>query len=217
MSEILYFIKFSEEKYANKLIQNGEIFFNKTKKFANDPNPERGDKYEGTEWIDKSKISYIKFTSPAFGERILNISSESNSEIVQYNHNYLLYSLFAVTQEYLESIDSFKIDERMIDFGDTAVIIQNPKSFLNSILYELKKQNISYKYNIVKYDDFNDKKTNMNPFKKKIEHIHQSEFRIIIEKKDDNPKLISIGSIENYCRKMSTTDLIESEWKIEYK
>lgn len=217
MSTKLFFIKFTDEKFADKLIQNGEIFFNKTKKFAKDSNQERGDKYEGSEWVDRSKMSYMKFSHPSFGEKILRLDPEAKTELIQYNHNYLLYSLFAVTQEDLDSINDFKIDKRMLDFGNTAVIIQNTKSFLDSIENELKKQNISYKYSFVNYEKFNEEKTDVNPFIKKIEHKHQYEFRIIIEKNDDNPKLISIGSIEKYCIKMSSKRFIESKWSLNYK
>jgi hypothetical protein len=102
----------------------------------------------------------------------------------------------------------------MLSFSDTAILIKEPYKFINSIVSKLKKEGIKYEANIVTYDDLcREGNIELSPFIKKMEHQHQMEFRIIIENKDNQPKLISIGSIEDYSVIVSSESMIATIWQ----
>lgn len=212
MDKFFCFIKFTEKKFAEKLIKKGQIYFNLPSSFNNSDNKERVDKNEGAEWIDNSQIINIKVEHPTLGKFEFESIPNSVSKIVQYNYYFLSFSLYIITPALFNNDNTHKIDSRMIEFGDTAVIIEEPYIFLNTIIAELKRQNLDYEINTVNYRNLTNGKVELTPFDKKQEHKHHCEFRIIIKNTDNNPKTIEIGSIENYSRMTTSKSIIKSNW-----
>jgi hypothetical protein len=212
MDKIFCFIKFTERQFADKLLKDGEVYFNLPSSFNNLTEKERGDDNEGAEWIDNSQIIHIKSEHPTLGKFEFKPVPNSLSKIVQYNYSFLSFSLYAVTPDLFNKDDTHKIDPRMCEFGDTAIIIEEPYIFLNSIIAELKSKNLNYEIKPVNYRDMTSGRVDLIPFDKKQEHQHHCEFRIIIENTDNVAKPIKIGSIEKYSRLVSSKSLIESTW-----
>jgi hypothetical protein len=212
MNKILCFIKFSTDEFAGKLFRQGQIYFNLPSTYSNSLETERGDINEGAEWIDNSEIVNIKAEHPTLGMFEFKPLSNPPSTILQYNYYYLSFSLYAITPELFENSNTYKIDSRMSEFGDTAVIIEEPYIFLNSVIEELKKKNMKYEIKQVIYRDLTNKRTDLTPFDKKQEHQHHCEFRIIIKNVDNEPKTIEIGSIEKFSRLISSDTIVESIW-----
>lgn len=212
MDKIFCFLKFTEREFAEKLINKGQIYFNLPNTFNKLVNKERGDDNEGAEWIDNSSIVHIKVEHPTLGTFEFQPVPNSVSKIVQYNYYFLSFSLYAITSALFNNDNTHKIDSQMSEFGDTAIIIDEPYIFLNAIISELKSKNLEYEINLVNYRDLTNGKVVLVPFDKKQEHQHHCEFRIIIKNTDDTPKIIEIGSIKNYSRQVSSKSIIESIW-----
>jgi hypothetical protein len=212
MNEIFCFIKFTEQQFADKLLKEGEVYFNLPSSFNKLKEKERGDDNEGAEWIDNSQIVNIKADHQTLGTFEFKPAPDSPSKIVQYNYYYLSFSIYAVTPDLFDENDTHKIDSRMSEFGDCAVIIEKPYIFLNSIIAELKSQKLRYEIKPANYRDISNGRVDLSPFDKKQEHQHHCEFRIIIENTDNDAKPIRIGSIEKYSRMVSSKTIIESTW-----
>lgn len=216
---ILYLIKFLPEVYAGKLLKLGQVYFNLPSTYNTLTSNEQGDINEGAAWIDNSEIKSIKAEHPTLGTFEFTPAPNSQSKVVQYNDSYLIYSLNAITPALFKNVDSYQIDNRMLEFNsDSAVIIEKPYVFLNSIVSELKFQKIKYEANFVTYRNLsNGKIDDINPFHKKAEHQHQIEFRIIIENINNDPKTVEIGSIEKYGRLLTSKSIIEYQWTVKRK
>ena len=208
---IFCFIKFTDREFADKLL-NGQIYFNLPSSFNNLTKKERGDDNEGAEWIDNTEIASIKTEHPTLGTIEFNVVPHSTSKMTQYNYYYLSFSLYAVTAVLFDKDNSHKIDSRMSEFGDSAVIISEPYTFLNSIISELKSKNLNYEIKPVIYRDLTKGRVDIIPFDKKLEHQHHCEFRIIIENTDNEAKPIEIGSIKKYSKLVTSQFIIESSW-----
>lgn len=63
LNDCLMFVKFTQKKYAEKLI-NGELFFNLPTYYNSSDNEEIGDQNEGAEWIDNSEMKSIRAEYP---------------------------------------------------------------------------------------------------------------------------------------------------------
>lgn len=211
MDRILCFIKFTEHKFAESLLKKGQVFFNLPSSYNKLDEKERGDGNEGAEWIDNSQLVNIKAEYP-YGTFEFKPMSNSPSKITQYNYYFLSFSLYAITSAHFNNDKKHQIDSRLGDFGDTAVIIEQPYDFLDSVITELKKNNLKYEIKLINYRDLTNARVDLVPFDKKLEHQHQCEFRIIIENTEDIVKIIEIGSIEKYSRLINSKHIIESIW-----
>ena len=211
IDKIFCFIKFTKREFADKFL-DGQIYFNTPSSFNNLKERERGDENEGAEWIDNTEIVAIKTEHPTLGSVEFKVGSNSVSKMTQYNYHYLSFSLYAVTSALFIKDDSHKIDSRLIEFGDSAIIIEEPYIFLNSIISELKNKKLEYEIKPVIYRDLTKGRIDLIPFDKKIEHQHQCEFRIIIKNTYNLAKILEIGSIEKYSKLVNSQFIIESLW-----
>ena len=213
LNNCLVFIKFTQKKYAEKLI-NGEIFFNLPTYYNSSDNEEIGDQNEGAEWIHNSEVKSIRAEYP--GNKIFNFTPIPNSisKITQYNDYFLSHSLYTVYKSGFNESGIFKVDSKMQNSKyDTAVVIENPFAYLKLIEEKLKLEKINYEMDLVNYKNLNIGKIDLTPFDKKLEHSHQNEFRIIIENFNNSTKTINIGSIEKFCKLVPSEVVIESEMK----
>ena len=208
---IFCFIKFIKREFADKFL-NGQVYFNMPSSFNDLREKERGDENEGAEWIDNTEIVTVKTEHPTIGSIEFKVVPNSVSKMIQYNYQYLSFSLYAVTSSLFDKDNSHKIDSRMSEFGDSAIIIEEPYIFLNSIISELKNKNLDYEIKPIIYRDITKGRVDLIPFDKKLDHQHQFEFRIIIKNTDNVAKTLEIGSIEKYSKLVSSQFIIESQW-----
>ncbi len=217
--KIFCLIKFGSEKNMLKLINNGELRFSLSKEY-NDlvDNQERGDLYEGAEWIENTEFKSIEVDHPTLGKHTFNPVKGKLGKLTQFNYYYLSYSLYAISTRTFSDKDIHKIDESHLEFGDSAVLIKEPYKFLNAITLELKKRQLQYEMNFVYYTDYEQEgKILISPFTKKNDHSHQMEFRIIIENLNGESEFITIGGIEDYCQLIPSKTVVEMEWKAKRK
>jgi len=216
MEDILLFIKFTQKEFAEKLL-DGQIYFNIPSNYNEIENEEIGDKNEGAKWIDNSEIANIKCE---LDNNVIDFKpiSNSNFKIIQYDYYYLSFSLFTIYRSMFENNNTFRIDSKMQNTTyDSAIVIENPVAFLNTIIEKLKAEKIEYELKSVAYKNLNTGIINLTPFDKKEEHSHQNEFRIIIRNLENSAKKIEIGSIKDYCKLVPAKMILEAEWTAKRK
>lgn len=101
----------------------------------------------------------------------------------------------AITSESSNKTD--RLDERNMEFGDTFVVIFNPKEFLSRIDAAIKNLNKTYSWNLVKYYDEDSHNGDLDVFHKPLKYKHQNEFRIFVNNAENEPLILKIGSIED--------------------
>jgi len=68
------------------------------------------------------------------------------------------------------------------EFGDYALIIADPKGFIDSVRNYAKEKNITLEYGAVKYEDTSRTgEHKFDPFTKDEKYSHQKECRIVIK------------------------------------
>jgi len=222
LEQIFCLIKFGSSEYNEKLLKEGELYFNTPIKYneLSGSENETGDNNEGAEWIENTQLKKISVEHSTTGELVLTPIPNSLSKIIQYNYYYLSYSLFVISSRLFENTDKYQIDKKMLDMknANSALMIKEPYKFINCIISEIKKLGLQYEAGIVEYKKLNcEGRIEIRPFDKKIEHQHQVEFRIVIENKDNLPKKIYIGSIEDYCIISSSKSMVETIWEAKRK
>lgn len=202
-SEIMFFIKFGEKKNILDLYENGTLFFNTIEYFRKLESEQgvRGDNYEGTvkltNFSDKDNVDF-KITIPETG-KIINLKPNKlhlREFLSDIKGN--LYSLYSLKTPEILDFKNFKIDERVKDFGDYFLIIHNPSRFINSVIKEIKKKNISYRAKLVKYYEKSELNGEINLFDKPSEFEYQKEFRIVLYNNQSKPIKIKIDSLKEY-------------------
>lgn len=183
-SSIMFLIKFGQKTHLESLLNNGELYFSSPIKYNSlkELNDEQGDENEGAEWIDNLLDVKIQVSHPELGN--LNFKSLPNKpvKLTQFNHNYLTTSFYLVSSTDIQKTGEIQIDKRMSSFGDHALIILNPKTFIDNILDSADSKKIALSSKVVEYQDLSALgKIEMNPFIKKIEHQYQQEFRIVLK------------------------------------
>lgn len=217
-NKIFCFIKFGPEEHLLNLRDYGELYFNVPKNFNNYINLQRGDLYEGSEWILNTEFSKIEVEHPSIGRFKIIPNKGDLGRLIQYNYTYLSYSLYTIsTYTFAESLQH-QIDDSLLQFGDSALLIKEPYKFLNKISRYFIQHGIQYEMNFVKYIDFTKKgKINTNPFNKKLDHSHQMEFRIIIKNLNNAPEKMRVGGIHDYSSLLESKSIIEMKWLAQKK
>ena len=162
-----YLVKFIDKKWADKLM-DGEVFMRAiacfgdiSRRSSDSQNEFRGDVLEG--------INY------SFGNQVGLI------DVLTYREK--IYCLYAL--EFDEEVGRFiKPDNRLLEFGYTAVIIQNTGEFLHRICYAMLDRfgnDFWTSFQRVEYDvDFSAEQP-YDEFCKAFSYAYQNEFRIALD------------------------------------
>jgi len=232
-------VKILDKQWADKLM-SGSVFMRSLYEFGvwnlnakikghakETDNSFRGDVSEGlVKIIDPQTGDTFYNSFPPFLKPYIYTMTYIDEEAYKYFKIYSMYCLtYNISQKQFE-----QPDKRLIDFGDTAIIISDQNEFYNRILKDLYKKfgnNINLKINNINYynifKDFGD----FNIFCKEKNYEWQKELRIavallngseiIIDEngrrlkaliKDINPLILEIGNIEDIAVTISTEDLI---------
>lgn len=214
--KVFCFIKFGKKEHLEALLRSGEICFNPTELFnqIEDSNKEQGDCFEGAEWIENAFIKEVKCTHPVLGEFKFRPVSNEPFRFIQYHHYYVTNSLYVIRASDFKFSDKFRINEKMLKFGNFALIIKEPNRFLKQLKIALENSNYNFIAKPVDYIDLSRiKKYQMTPFIKKIEHSYQKEFRIVLNNVFERC-FLSIGSLEEYSEIVSSNFMTESSWEV---
>lgn len=220
-------VKVGKERYLRKLQDNGEIYFGTfsgyraqereelaqlrdilSKGGAIDPTETdsyRGDSLEGLEQRYSGAL-----TIAAIGDerKLLNITipgAKLNIFQNRYSHLYCLYALPSIINS------EFKIDHKMLKFGEKALVITKPTDFIKRICTALKS-NLDIDF-VKYYDPKDESKESFSVFEKQSTFAYQNEFRIAANLKDDKP--ICIGDIKEISRLLDASELMNFKYKVQ--
>lgn len=209
-------IKFGELAHLESLLNKGELCFNSTLLYnkMEQSNPEKGDGYEGAEWVENIFIKEINFKHQKLGSFHFKPDTRRPFKFIQYNHNYLSCSFFIITAKDFEKTDVFKLNRKMMEFGSHALVIKEPNRFLAQLKNALDRTAYSYRADRVEYRDLSIiGRHEMNPFIKKKEHRYQKEYRVILKNQLDR-KYLRLGPINEYAELISSESLVEGNWEV---
>lgn len=183
-----YLVKIVNKKWADKLM-NGEVFmrtidcFGDLAKRGEDANNQyRGDFLEGFSLSfenNHNPYAYIKDSTGSISEILPN--QIGLIDVLTYREK--IFCLYAL--EYDDKSGKFiKPDSRILDFGDTAVIIFNPRMFLYRVCNEMLRRFGNDFWTSFKRIDYNVEYSigkTYDEFRKSPSYLWQNEFRIALD------------------------------------
>lgn len=195
-------IKVGQTKHMIDFLKNGTIYANTIayfREYAIDAN--RGDFAEGAHssiTINLKQINIGSFELPV---------TSKDSYISFYDDscaNSHLFSLYLLAKEdyYREPL----IDPKICGFGNSAVIIKNPKKFIERLEFSKAKYGMSY--DMVTYYNTNQNHHNLTPFDKRHNYQYQNELRLLFSNNSTEPLKFEIGSIEDIAEIIESKGLL---------
>jgi hypothetical protein len=197
------FIKFSNKEFIEPLQKEGLIYMNSFDFFKQCENKEQLDPDENITQLlqgDKCEICFEGYTSN--GENGL-VDVKINAPFLSSQEFTHLFCMWHIGQNEEIKEDCKIFDEKMKDFGDTMLVIYNPKSFMDKLKKALDKavnsnEIIYAETKKVDYVDFSTYHGEIEAFRKKIQYKHQSEWRLALQREDyKSPYVLKVGSIED--------------------
>lgn len=162
----------------------------------------RTDPREGLKFRIEANVS-VKVTTPPFQNISFNDPKGSiNVYQNRYTHLLCLYHI----PRYLN--ENFKIDMEMTQFGEYALIITQPKIFLERLMAKMEQP---FDMDYVNYSS--EEKEIYSVFDKRKHYSYQNEFRIVTNIKEGN--FIRIGNIKDITVLVKSSNLQSFEYEIE--
>lgn len=133
---------------------------------------------------------------PITGNGTITTVRETKSTSNQGN----IYCMYGVYQDSFIEMNGFLFHNPTIDwdkFGDTGLIILNPREFIKRCQEAAENQDITIKENIVSYYDDKNYDGPLSPWHKREKYRPQSEFRLYYPNMNHQPYSLGIDSIED--------------------
>ncbi|WP_295676081.1 hypothetical protein [uncultured Empedobacter sp.] len=189
-----FFIKvFKEKKYADSFLNQGQLHFSTFDDFRKINDDFRGDPNEGL-FVTGSGI-YTDLTN--------QVSTEIDYKLFQnlYNHLCCFYTFNPVEQKvkYFEKVDL--LNRKMKQFGDYAVVINNPRGFTKLLENTLNRNPNCFDIGFVNYIDKFKTDNFYTPYTKTNDYDYQNEFRLLNKNKSafvENTTNIEIGDLNEF-------------------
>lgn len=184
-------IKFGQKEHLEALLDEGIIYMNNIDYFrqyeASQPGHLRGDRYECFDYISQHNTIIFFDESPW---KIDNVAVfENRSTYPGY-----LYCMYAIHSDNTNPL----IDNRMLDFGEYAVIIPKPKEFIDRIQNYCAENHLHPDCAPVRYYDEKTEDGPLSPFQKRNKYAYQSEARIYIRAANPQKQMIlKIGALDD--------------------
>jgi hypothetical protein len=202
-----YLVKITGRQYAEKLL-DGEVFMSPLSSFGDllrrgvaSSNNFRGDTLEGVSQSFKEKHGSSFFDDILTGDQSQISGLGQIAECFLQERIYCLYCL-----EYSVQQSAYIVpDRRLLDFGDTAVIIFDPMVFLrrlfDAFLLQFKNsfwvgaRRVQYLVDLTKFAEYDE-------FKKSISYDWQNEYRIALDLSDGKADKQAWDDMTDMCRIM---------------
>ena len=103
----------------------------------------------------------------------------------------------------------------MKQMGDSFLVINNPKQFMDRITKRLEKTDFEFNYGIVNYYDETQDQKNLTLFHKPKSFEYQKEFRILLKSNLTEPIEFDIGNLTDIAEILGINDCMgfHFEWK----
>ena len=169
---------------------------------------ERRDTSEGASQIDQ--VSRLKIQ---FEDKTIEMAREgapfslTSGQLRTFDPNYSgnIYSMMGPDPLFIDQVG--KIDARNCDFGDTALLILEPKTFIDRLIAAIEKEKHFYYFDKVKYYDEREYSGPLDIFHKPQTYAHQLEFRFFIPSQEKKPLTFNLGSLEDITKMIPAQDL----------
>lgn len=184
------FIKFGKEEHLREMQSDGLFYCNTITYFASiDGDINRSDNFEN---VFETKY----FETPNLEIKVVNDNQDCNkgwkklgANNLQLRHFYEkpignIFCISAFNLNPINPINIFHFDERLIEFGNCALVIMNQPLFLerlNEKLEELIKSGIMHEKGFIKYSDLRAHSGEVSLFQKDNRFAFQEEFRIYLK------------------------------------
>jgi hypothetical protein len=216
MYGIFCLIKFGRKEHLEALRDKGQVRFGLLANFQTSTEKERGDKFETAVNILNGQFTKVECNHPELGRHTFKVAANTLGTIIHFlNEPYYCFSSYALTSDCFGEYDTYVIDNKMLGFGDHALVIFEPVLFLDRIKRNLTDKKIEFGYKRTDYRNYKiEGDIDTNLFSKTDELSHQHEHRILIKMDSvDKAIFVEIGSIRDWCFLSSTDELIKTEFK----
>jgi hypothetical protein len=198
-NRVYFLFRRGKHEHIKALYEEGEVYINSIDFIRTcDNNEERADKDDGIffrDFIGEAKITICEVDKDLDKD---GLTMESFNVVLKNDHEEK-GNIFCLTGIYSEHLSGDRNDFTFEtkSFGDSNILIHNPKEFLSRLFAALKEHGYSnFQSNKVSYYN-NDYSGNVGFFRKHERFKHQSEYRIFIPNSEDEPIKIKIGSLKD--------------------
>lgn len=191
---------FKEKKYLNDFI-NGKLYMNSISYFKNYELENDKVRYDGNESL--TGYWQPEFSSLELNRNKFNMNDFNGVIKLNYrkNNNKNVFCMWSISSEDNLIKNGIHIDKRNKEFGGYLAVIKNPRLFVNRVISAAEKKELNIKIGLVNYYDNNDNKTfedNEIGFNKLIDFSYQQEYRILIDRNEENkPFSLEIGDLSD--------------------
>ena len=196
----LYFLyRRGKHEHIQALYENGDLYINTIDSIRKcDQNEDRSDAYDGIS--SRNFLGDIKVKICEVGQDINKYGIPSNgNNCVIFNDNIDKGNIYCLSGIFTEHLSGERNDLEFNTraFGESLILILNPREFINRVLDALKINGFeNVQYMRVSYYS-NEYSGNIGFFKKHEKFQHQNEFRIFIPNNQNELIKISIGSLKD--------------------
>jgi hypothetical protein len=177
---------------------------------------QRKDTEEGIERIEQinwMKMLFgekeVEFSKNAVKNKLLGAQLKVSNPDLEGN----LFSMIAITTGLSNITDT--LDKRNMQFGDSFLVVFNPKEFLSRIEDAIKITNFDYKWGLVKYYDDQIHDGELGIFYKSNRFDHQNEFRIFVHRNFKSPLILNIGNMDDISEIFKIEEFEKCRFKLQ--
>lgn len=206
--EAIKLVKFGERKYMDDLYHEGKIYMNTVEFFRTYEDKNGiGDEFEGVSYILRNAIGEIRNDV-----QVLLYGKIDSLIFRNENDNGNIFCLTALWKNSKTNIDSsyFELDEKLTKFGDSFVLIHNPKLFTFMVEEKLKEMGMTPKIHAVKYENVKIIEGEYGIFSKPKKYDYQEEVRVFVNTKGLSGLEFELGPLKEIASIHSIEELFQT-------
>lgn len=180
----------------NKQLKCGRLRFGSLNSYSKTEDKTRVDKLETVIHIEElAKENIFTFSHPSTGEINVKVDSANILKSVdQIGHTFCLYAV----QPQMIKEESWQLSSKMIEKGDSILIIYNPKEFIRRVENAIFKLGLKVNYDFIKYKSFEGYTGYKSVFEKDITYNDENEFRFFVNfLKDSKEEYLEVGDLSD--------------------
>jgi hypothetical protein len=214
MTELVAIIKVGKKANIDMLFELGRVHFRRVTYFREIEEQQilghfRKDKYEGVSEILKGGKMQVFLNDNRIGlshNAELLLRKEKDEGFV-----FCFTSIFE-SQLTFGMRNRIPVDDRMMTFGDSVLLIFNPQEFMNRVRNCLEVNNYEFKSQPVSYAKIEEGNSSHSIFTKPIEYSYQNEGRIFINRVEIEEFInIDIGDLKDLAIQFPLEELDKFE------
>jgi hypothetical protein len=189
-------LKFGEKEHIQEFRSNGLLYMNTLGMFHQlESDMARGDCFEGSTTIIQPKHLEMVLDASKIGFSTLTVNPLELAGPfrigLQNTASCNIYCMFAITKP----TDEVLFDRKIMQFGDSCVLILNPAEFLKRVFQAAQKAGLSPSCGLVEYYNANEYSGETGRFRKRSIFAYQNEYRIAVEPGSNAPLKLYVGSL----------------------